>query len=103
MTSDERARIRADSLARLATLDRRRAIGLTVPESNESGAQFVCIEALDALDAADAEIERLRAALELAQLWLCNCTPTVELDAPKPLPVINAALTGAGPGGRQGE
>jgi hypothetical protein len=60
MTRDERAKIRADSLARLAVLDRRRAIGLTVPESNESGAQVVCIRALDALDAADAERDKLQ-------------------------------------------
>lgn len=31
-------------------------------------------------------------ALILAQRWLANCAPVVELDLPKPLPVIAAAL-----------
>lgn len=31
-------------------------------------------------------------ALKLAQRWLANCMPIVELDGPKPLPVIAEAL-----------
>lgn len=34
-------------------------------------------------------------ALKLAQRWLANCVPTVELDGPKPLPVIADALAKA--------
>jgi hypothetical protein len=31
-------------------------------------------------------------ALEIAQHWLANSMPVVELEGPKPLPVIAAAL-----------
>jgi hypothetical protein len=34
----------------------------------------------------------LLGAAKLAQLWLANCVPTVELDDPKPLPVLAAAI-----------
>ena len=34
-------------------------------------------------------------ACQLAQRWLANCVPTAELDGPKPLPVIAAALAKA--------
>jgi hypothetical protein len=34
-------------------------------------------------------------ALKLAQRWLLNCMPVAELDGPKPLPVIAAALARA--------
>lgn len=36
--------------------------------------------------------EAMRKALEVAQLWLSNCVPTVDLPGPKPLPLIDAAL-----------
>jgi hypothetical protein len=39
-----------------------------------------------------AVLRRLVDVLKLAELWLCNCVPTVELDGPKPLPVIAAAI-----------
>lgn len=36
------------------------------------------------------------AALKLAHRWLANSVPAVDLDGPKPLPVIAAALSKAG-------
>lgn len=37
-------------------------------------------------------IKRQREALELAEKWLLNCVPIGNIDGPKPLPVIRAAL-----------
>ena len=34
-------------------------------------------------------------ALLLAQKWLSNCVPTVDLDEPYPLPIIAKALADA--------
>lgn len=39
--------------------------------------------------------EGLIEALELAEIWLMQCIPIVEIDGPKPLPVIRAALAQA--------
>lgn len=39
--------------------------------------------------------EGLVEALELAEIWLMQCIPIVEIDGPKPLPVIRAALAQA--------
>lgn len=60
--------------------------GATVPkpEVAEANAAFI-VRACNAHD-------ELLAALKLAQLWLANCVPVIELDGPKPLPVIAAAL-----------
>jgi hypothetical protein len=37
----------------------------------------------------------LLAALKLAERWLANCTPVVDLDGPKPLPIVSAAIAKA--------
>ncbi len=37
----------------------------------------------------------LLAACELAQMWLSNCFPIGEIEGPKPLPVLAAAIAKA--------
>jgi hypothetical protein len=37
-------------------------------------------------------LRQLLETLKLAELWLANCVPTVELEGPKPLPVIAAKI-----------
>lgn len=39
-----------------------------------------------------AALESLVETLTVAQLWLVNCVPTVDLDGPKPLPLITKSL-----------
>lgn len=45
-----------------------------------------------------ADVVTLRKVLEVAQLWLCNCMPIVEIKGPKPLPLIAEALATDHPG-----
>lgn len=40
----------------------------------------------------EAQVETAKGAMEVAQLWLCNCIPTVELEGPAPLPLIRSAI-----------
>jgi len=40
----------------------------------------------------EAQVATAKSAMEVAQLWLCNCIPTVELEGPAPLPLIRAAI-----------
>lgn len=64
------------------------------------------------VDAADGSKKRKRAncrlassaptmyeALKLAELWLANCVPACDMEGPKPLPIIRAALLSALPEG----
>lgn len=39
--------------------------------------------------------DTLVAACELAVRWLSHCTPVVDVDGPKPLPVLTTALARA--------
>lgn len=71
---------------------------------NEAGA-FIARIRVDWSEHGEANAERivlcvnahdgLVEALELAEIWLMQCIPIVEIDGPKPLPVIRAALAQA--------
>ena len=69
-------------------------------QAHELAVALIAVEAdhnntLSQLHAAEARVQALQAevdkaveVIELAQRWLTNCVPVVDLDRPKPLPVI---------------
>lgn len=78
----------SETIARITALEAE--VGWLKRDHNTAQADLDIMKAKAEL--MELENARMREALELAQKWLLNCMPVVDLGEPYPLPVIAEAL-----------